>query len=112
VTVAKLDPAPPDSWATNRPYLARNLSLHRQNVPTINHYELALTSFGICLRARGEVANWRWAGGVFSSKPRELTTPDYWQRISRIFSASSAAVYGFFNHAAAPSPWRATAGSA
>ena len=32
-----------------------------------------------------EVANWRWAGEVFWSKPRELRTPDYWRRISRFF---------------------------
>ena len=92
--------------------MARNLSLHRQNVPTINRSELRLTSFGKCLLAREEVVNWRWAWRRLLLTPRELTTPDYWQRISRIFSASSAAVYGFFNHAAAPSPWRATAGSA
>jgi hypothetical protein len=32
------------------------------------------------------------------------TARDYWLRISRTLSASSAAVYGFFNHAPAQGP--------
>ena len=75
--------------------MAHNLSLHRQNVSTINRLRARpCVVRHICEHAEDmvEVANWRWAGGVFWSKPRELPTPDCWRRISRIFPPSSAAV--------------------
>lgn len=66
-----------------------------------------------------------YEGGPIGSRPTlhlrrgmdQTSTPAmgpcaYWPRISCTFSASSAAVYGFFSHAPLPSAWRAIAGSA